>query len=224
MRVSPLEGHAIWASHYDTEPNPLLALETRTLCRFMKPIPLRRFVDVACGTGRWMSFLHARGGQVLGSDACEPMLKVAEAKQGLRGKCVLADATLLPFPRRFADLTLCSFAAGYVPDIARLVYELAAITRCGGRVVLTDLHPLAIAAGWKRSFRAGTNVYEIEHRTHSEERLFAAGECADLQLETHLQASFGEPERVLFERAGKREVFDEVSAIPAVWIGVWRTR
>jgi len=223
MRVSPLEGHAIWASHYDTEPNPLLALETRTLCRFMEPIPLRRFVDVACGTGRWMSYLHARGGDVLGSDACEPMLKVADNKRGLRGKCVVADATLLPFPRRFANVTLCSFAAGYVPDLARLVYQLAAVTRYGGRVIVTDLHPAAITAGWTRSFRVGTIVYEIEHVVHSEEQLFAAGKCAGLRLETHLQASFGEPERVLFERAGKGELFDQVSATPAVWIGVWRT-
>lgn len=224
MRVSPLEGHAIWASHYDAEPNPLLGLETRTLRRFMEPIPLRRFIDVACGTGRWMSYLHARGGDVLGTDACEPMLKVAKAKTGLRGKCVLADATLLPFPRRFADLTLCSFAAGYVPDLPRLVYELAAITQHGGRVIVADLHPLAVAAGWTRSFRVGANVYDIEHRTHSEEQLFAAGEYADLRLETQLNVSFGEPERVLFERAGKHEVFDQVSVIPAVWIGVWRTR
>ncbi|HEY1214182.1 MAG TPA: class I SAM-dependent methyltransferase [Bryobacteraceae bacterium] len=224
MRVSPLEGHAIWASHYDTEPNPLLALETRTLCRFMEPIPLRRFVDVACGTGRWMSYLYARGCDVLGSDACEPMLKVAEKKRGLQGKCVLADATLLPFARRFADVTLCSFAAGYVSDLSRLVCELAAITRSGGRVIITDLHPLAIAAGWRRSFRIGTTVYDIQHRTHSEEQLFQAGECANLRLDTHLQPSFGEPERELFERAGKGQVFDEVSAIPAVWIGVWRTR
>jgi malonyl-CoA O-methyltransferase len=222
MRVSSLEGHAIWASRYDTEPNPLLALEARTLCRFMEPVPFRRFVDVACGTGRWMSYLHARGGYVLGSDACEPMLKVAESKRGLRGKCVLADSTLLPFARLLADVTLCSFAAGYVPDVARLVYELAATTRHGGRVIVTDLHPLAAAAGWKRSFRIGTSVYDIEHLEHSEEELFAAGECADLRLEFHLHASFGEPERVLFERAGKGEVFDEVSTIPAVWIAVWR--
>lgn len=224
MRLSSLEGHAVWASHYDAEPNPLLALEARTLRQFMEPIPLRRFVDVACGTGRWMSYLHAHGGDVLGSDACEPMLRIAENRRGLRGRCVLAEATMLPIARRFADVTLCSFAAGYIPNLARLVCELAAITRHGGRVIVTDLHPLAVAAGWRRSFRVGTNVYDIEHVLHSEEQLFAAGERADLRLETHLQASFCESERELFERAGKSQVFDEVSRIPAVWIGVWRTR
>jgi malonyl-CoA O-methyltransferase len=224
MRVSPAEGHTLWARQYDAGPNPLLALEARTVRRFLEPIPERRFIDVACGTGRWMSYLQARGGYVFGCDLCKPMLKVAESKQALQGRCVLADATSLPFASRSADVTLCSFAAGYVPDVVQLVDELARATRFGGRVIVTDLHPLAPAAGWTRSFRVGTRIYEIEHVVHSEEQLYAAGERAGLRLETRLQVSFGEPERALFARAGKSEVFHSVAAIPAVWIGVWSTR
>jgi hypothetical protein len=43
-----------------------------------------------------------------------------------------------------------------------------------------------------------------------------------LELEAQLDASFGEPERTLFKRAGKEDLFYEVSKIPAVWIGVWK--
>lgn len=224
MQVSALQGHTIWAQQYDADINPLLALETRVLGRFLEPAPSRRFADVACGTGRWMSQLHHHGGVVFGSDACEAMLERAALKWGLRGKCVLAEATLLPFASHFADVTLCSFAASYVADLVLLMRELARITRYGGRVIVTDLHPSASAAGWTRSFRVGANRYELEDFKHSEELFRSAGELAGLRLEEQLDISFGEPEHMLFEKAGKGPSFCETSKIPAVWIGVWKAQ
>ena len=221
-RVSAIEGHTVWARGYDEEINPLLALETRAAAQFLDPVPFRCFVDVACGTGRWMRYLHANGGIAFGSDVCEAMLRVAERKPGLRGKCVLAEATLLPFTSGFADLSLCSFAAGYFPDLALAAREIARVTRRRGRVVITDLHPIALAAGWKRSFRVGATAYEIEHFKRSDEQFRSAGEHAGLELEEQLDVCFGEPERALFKKAGKEDIFYEVSKIPAVWIGVWR--
>ena len=221
MRVPVVEGHAIWARRYDEDINPLLALETRVASHFLDPVPFRRFVDVACGTGRWMHYLHVNGGIPFGGDVCEAMLRVAERKPGLHGKCVLAQATLLPFTTGFADLTLCSFAAGYFPDLAGAAREIARITRRCGRVVITDLHPLALAAGWKRSFRVGAAAYEIEHFNPSDKQFRSAGEHAGLELEEQLDVCFGEPERALFKKAGKEDLFYEVSKIPAVWIGVW---
>lgn len=221
MRVSAVEGHTIWAHAYDEEINPLLALESRVAGRFLDPVPFRRFVDVACGTGRWMRYLQANGGNPFGSDVCEAMLRVAERKPGLHGKCVLARANLLPFATGFADVTLCSFAAGYFSDLEVAAQEIARVTRHRGRVVITDLHPDAVAAGWKRSFRVGSGSYEIEHFKCSDQRFRSVGEQAGLELEEQMDVSFGEPERALFKRAGKEDLFYEVSKVPAVWIGVW---
>lgn len=222
MRVSAMEGHTIWAHQYDAEINPLLALDTRVASEFMGPVAFRRFVDVACGTGRWMRYLRERGGNVFGGDACEAMLSVAKRKGGLRGRCVLAQATLLPFIEGFADVTICSFAAGYLPDLTVAAHELARVTRHGGRVIVSDLHPFAVTAGWTRSFRVGPSVYEIEHFEHCDEQFRSAGKHAGLSLQKQLDVSFGEPERALFKRAGKEDLFYEVSKVPAVWIGVWQ--
>jgi ubiquinone/menaquinone biosynthesis C-methylase UbiE len=222
MRVSAMEGHTIWAHLYDAEINPLLALDTRVASKFMGPVPFMRFVDVACGTGRWMCYLCDRGGNVFGGDACEAMLTVAKQKRGLRDRCVLAEAACLPFIEGFADVTICSFAAGYLPDLTVAARELARVTRRGGRVIVSDLHPFAIAAGWTRSFRTGSSVYEIEHFKYSDEQFRSAGERAGLSLEHQLDVSFGEPERALFKRAGKEDLFYEISKVPAVWIGVWQ--
>jgi malonyl-CoA O-methyltransferase len=221
MRVSPLEAHEIWAPRYDSDINPLLALETRSLIELLGPVASRRFLDVACGTGRWMRYLEEHGGAVFGADLCQAMLRAGTLRDGTAGRHVQAEATLLPFPDSFADTTLCALAAGYLPDLRATLCELARVTRPGGRVIVTDLHPAAIDAGWTRSFRAGSRLYEIDHFAHTDNDFRQAGENAGLTLCRQLDAHFSDPERELFQAAGKERVFQVVSRIPAVWIGVW---
>jgi ubiquinone/menaquinone biosynthesis C-methylase UbiE len=220
MLVSAIEGHRLWADSYDASPNPLLALETRLLREMFGFAPSMRVVDVACGTGRWAAYFAARGADVLGIDFCREMLQYAPIN--LRGRLVLGRAEALPAASRIADLAICCFAAGYLSNLEQAIAEMARITRSGGRVVITDLHPAAVAAGWTRSFRANGGLYEIEHFGHSLERIGAATLQAGLKFAFQAHGRFGEPERPIFEAAGKRERFAEVSATPAVWIGGWR--
>ena len=221
MRVPALEAHRLWASTYDVELNPVVALESRTLADLLCPIDSQHFIDVACGTGRWMTHLRQRGGFVFGADASPEMLAQACCKRNLHGRLVLAEAACLPFQDRVADMTLCSFAAGYFPSLRAAMAEMARITKRGGRIVLSDLHPAGIAAGWTRSFRLGGSVYEIEHSNPSLDEFRSAGREASLQLRIQIDASFGDPERLIFRAAGKAHMFAELSVVPAVWIGIW---
>lgn len=222
MRVPVLEGHKLWAPTYDASLNPVVALESRMLADLLRrPISGRRFIDVACGTGRWMSHLRQYGGAVFGADASPEMLAHASYKNGLYGRLVLADAARLPFKDRFADVTLCSFAAAYFPSLGAAMAEMARITRRGGRIVLSDLHPAGVAAGWTRSFRSDESVYELEHSSPSLDEFRTAGKEANLQLRLQMDAHFGEPERLIFRAAGKAQAFAELSLTPAVWIGIW---
>ena len=210
MVVSPLEGHRIWAPEYDRGLNPLLALEERVVPRF----PASRIIDVACGTGRWTARLGA-----IGIDLCEEMLRQRSHNAALRGRFALADAAALPFASGVSDLTLCSFAIAYIQNLAAAVSEMARVTRPGGRVVISDLHPAAIAAGWTRSFRSAGVLYELEHPPGAvEETLLAARRCG-LELSLRREACFGEPERPIFEAAGKP--LEQVAGTPAVWLAVW---
>jgi ubiquinone/menaquinone biosynthesis C-methylase UbiE len=222
--VSALEGHRLWAPAYDADPNPVLALESRVLGEKLEPIPQRRFVDIACGTGRWMSYIQQRGGTVFGIDLSGEMLAEARRKSRLRGSLALADAACLPFRTGFADVTLCSFAAGYLPHLNDCFAELARITIAGGNVIVSDLHPQGIALGWTRSFRAGTTHYEMQHFSPTVDRLRAAGAFAGLTFQQDLDVYFGEEERQLFVASGKEARFASVRMIPAVWIGVWVKR
>lgn len=192
ITISPREGYRLWAATYENTPNPIVSLIDRHL-----EIPPGRLIDVASGTGRWV----ARTGG-FGADLSREML--------LRGprRVVQADARELPFADAVADVTLCVLALGYMSPIEHAIAELHRITRPGGWIIAADLHPDAIAAGWIRSFRSEGEVYEIENRPYR-----PAGAT---------DYFFGEPERVIYEQAGRTDLFEQIRATPAVWIKRWR--
>jgi malonyl-CoA O-methyltransferase len=221
MNVSAMEGHRNWAASYDAGPNPLLALETRLLLERLSPTPPARFIDVACGTGRWMARAQNWGSRVFGVDFCPEMLLQASRKQGLSGSLALADACSIPLADGAADLTLCSFALGYLPSPQPAIAEMTRVSCPGGRVVVADLHPCALNAGWTRSFRSNGHNYEIDHYHHPNRAWDAAAEAASLTLDWRIEACFGEPERKIFREAGKDSSFQELSRIPALLAMCW---
>jgi ubiquinone/menaquinone biosynthesis C-methylase UbiE len=221
MQVSAIEGHRNWAASYDAGPNPLLALETRLLLERLSPLTATRFLDIACGTGRWMLWAQQCGSRAFGVDFCAEMLLEASRKPGLAGCLSLADACRLPVADGAADLTLCSFALGYLASPHQAFAEMARVSRRGGHVVVTDLHPRALAAGWKRSFRSDGQVFEMDHHLHPIAAWVAAAESAGLSLGWCLEASFGDPEQEIFREAGKESLFAELTRIPALLAMSW---
>jgi SAM-dependent methyltransferase len=221
MLVSALEGHQRWAPLYDSHPNPLLSLEMRVLSELLPPVAGQCFLDVACGTGRWMSYLHQRGAHVFGVDVCAEMLAEAQRKPLARGRSVLGDASRLPFRSGAVDTVLCSFALGYFAELQSAVAEMARVARPGARVIISDLHPERVSNGWTRSFRLGADVHEMEHFGPSPEQLRAAGQAGGLKLHTQIESCVGEPERPHFRAAGKEHVYFSLTEVPAVWVGIW---
>jgi SAM-dependent methyltransferase len=213
ISISPREGHQIWAASYDAELNPLLALEARTLAPLLAPLAGARVVDVACGTGRWLKHVRACGAQAVGIDFCAEML----ASCG--GGVALADAARMPFPDGFADVAICAFALGYLePDS---LAELARIVRRGGRVFVTDVHPAALERGWTRGFRRGGEVYQLRHRPY---RLSDIIRSPGLDLISLHEPLFGDPERMIFEQAGKAGAFEDSLRTPAIFAAQWLRR
>jgi ubiquinone/menaquinone biosynthesis C-methylase UbiE len=172
-------------------------------------------IDVACGTGRWM--MQSRGADVVGIDTSWEMLAVAARKAGLAGRLVLGLAGRLPFGDGVADIALCSMAMNYFPSLPEALAEMARVVRRGGRVVVSDLHPDAVAAGWKRSFRSAGSSYEIEHQSFGVEQIHEAAAQFSLDSAWQLDAYFGTPERPIFQDAGKEFLL----AYPALHIACW---
>lgn len=221
MLVAPLEGYRMWARTYDSTPNPLLALERRLMKGLLKSVRGQIVIDVACGTGYWTRMLEQAGAIVFGFDQCPEMIDQAHRIDEDQGRYFLADVLAAAVRSKTADLTLCSLAASYFPDLTMAMSEMARITRPGGRVIVSDMHPAAMAAGWKRSYRAAQDVFEIEHRQWSQQAFIDAARTAGLEPLEHFDEAFAEPERALFAAAGREHMFENAKRVPAIRITTW---
>ena len=215
--VSAAEGYRLWADTWDDTPSPIAALEERSLLPWIAALEPRRAVDVGCGTGRWTGRLPA-----IGIDASAAMLAVAARKPGLRGRLAVGEATALPVADAAADLLLCALTFGHIRDQVAALHEFARVLQPGGTLLLTDFHPEAAAHGWRRTFRRDGTVYELENHPYSVAQLCAM--AAGLKLTGAADAYIGEPERALFERAGRPELFAAACAMPAVLLTRWVRR
>ncbi len=221
VRVSVSEGYRLWSQTYDFEPNPLLALEFRILTGKLLPLKGKVFLDVGCGTGRWMAYAASMGAKPVGVDLSFEMLSAARLKVQLGGRLIRAHGCDLPLPDQFADLVISSFSVGYTDCLGRQLQELNRVARRGARIVVSDLHPRACQLGWRRSFRYKSQVYEIEHRCYAVDQLLEAGRTAGMTLRDVLEPHFGEPEYRTMREAGKAGSIDEVSSVPAVLAVEW---
>ena len=213
IAVSAAEGYQLWAHTWDSTPSPIVAVEERALMPWIAALRPRRAVDVGCGTGRWTVRLGA-----IGIDASPAMLSVAAGKPGLRGRLAVADAIALPVATACCDVALCALTLGHVRNRMPAMAELARILEPGGTLLLTDFHPAAAAQGWRRTFRRDGVVYELENYPYTLDQLRTPG----LALRRSFEATIGEPERPLFERAGRPELFNEAARIPAVLLSLWK--
>jgi hypothetical protein len=165
-----------------------------------------------------MSYLKTARASVFGVDASHEMLRQAERKHGLRGRSVMGNVNAMPIRNDAADLAICSFTFGYLAVVETALLELARIAR---RIIVSDLHPDAVRAGWTRSFRAGDRVHELRHYEHPIAELDECARRAGLRRAWRVEASFGDPERSIYQRAGKESVFESVCLIPAVLVTAW---
>ena len=209
MLVSADEGYRLWAPTYDQAPNPVTALESRVLAEQLGELAGKHVLDVACGTGRWAKYAGDRGAQVLGIDRSPAMLQRCPVR------AALADAEALPVAGQWADIAICALAFGYLDSPMR---ELMRVTKPGGFIFVSDVHPKALDRQWKQSFRSGSQIYEIAHRRYD---LFELLHTDGLRLAALLEPCFGTPELEIFRRANKESSFAEMSEVPAIFMAHW---
>ena len=206
--LSSADAYPRLAAHYDAALNPVLALEARLLASILPDIEGLLVADVAAGTGRWSKYCRQRGARVVSVDLCHEMLRQAP------GDRVQADVRRTPLRDACVDLTICSLGIGYAPEC---LTELARVTRPGGTLLVSDLHPEAMRRGWRRSFEVGGELIEVASHAYALSDL----QALRLQPVRLLEAGFGEPERQIFERTGKSSRFEELRALPAVFVAQW---
>ena len=198
--------YRLWAPSYSTE-NAVSAVEER-LVRAMTPsLADARLLDAGCGTGRRL--LAADAKSAIGIDLSEDMLAFARRTCPPAMRFVAGDVRAMPLANAGSDVTWCRLVIGHLPECAPAYRELARVTAPGGRVIVTDFHPEAYAAGHRRTFRAGGVVHEVEHYLHRLEDHFAAATDAGLHPEEVVHGSISADEWRFYEAAGRAALFDE---------------
>src|SRR5438067_5903853 len=153
--VDTRDGYDRWATTYDDEANPLLALEEPEADRALGDVAGLDVLDVGTGTGRHALRLAARGARVTAVDFSERMLAKARAKaRADRVRFENHDVTQpLPYPDTSFDRVLSALVLEHVPDVAAFLRELGRVTRPDGRIVVTAMHPAMFLRGVSARFR-----------------------------------------------------------------------
>lgn len=146
-------GYRLWAVTYDDLPNPLVDLEEPVVRSMIDRIASGIAVDAACGTGRHVAYLRERGHDVVAIDSSPAMLAKARERTP-SAEIRLGDLLHLPVADGGADLAVCALALTHFPDLALPVTELSRVVRQGGHVILSDVHPIAVATGAHAFFRS----------------------------------------------------------------------
>ena len=184
--LAPIEAYELWAAHYPAHAhNPVMRSEERAMLAVLPDdLTGATVVDAGCGSGRYVRHVLGRGAaRVHGVDLSPAMLARAatELASGM-SRVVLSEGGLdaLPLDDAIADLTVCGLTIGHVETLQPALAELCRVTRPGGHVVCSDVHPIGHALGWLRDFKAGGRRYAARHTPHLYSHWHAA--CARLGL------------------------------------------
>ena len=210
----------LWAQVYDTQSNPLLMLEERSVTPLLPHLSGGDLLDVGCGTGRWLTRLEALSpASLTGTDCSTSMLERARAKIHATTKLEQRDCSTLPGDDASKSFVMASFVLSYLSDLHGFASECARVLRPDGWVLISDMHPdTATQRGWTRSFRVEGEKFEIAVRSRSLDEIVSAFQYYGLELRVLTEPSFEEPERPIFEKAGKLTDFEGLAGIAAIYV------
>lgn len=187
--LEPRNAYALWAASYPPRAhNPVMRAEERAMLALL-PADLhgQSVLDVGCGSGRYMLHALDRGAsRITGVDLSVEMLERASAELGVNGRGVAIDLVQgnlerLPVPDACADVTICGLTIGHVDRLQPALAELRRVTRPGGFVLCSDVHPIGHALGWARDFKSGGRHLAVKHTPHLYSEWHAA--CAAVRLD-----------------------------------------
>jgi cytosine/adenosine deaminase-related metal-dependent hydrolase/ubiquinone/menaquinone biosynthesis C-methylase UbiE len=222
--VSPAQPDASifnrWAQVYDAQCNPLLLLEERKAAPLLPFLRGGNVLDVGCGTGRWLTHMEAlHPASLMGIDCSRVMLKQARKKILPTTKLEHGHSSALPGEDAWYNLVTASFLLSYVKDLQAFAFECARVVRPGGWLLLSDMHPVTAAErNWNRSFHVDGTTVDIAAHSRSLPEIITAFERNGFAVRVFIEPAFEEPERLIFEHAGKLAEYEELAGIPAIYI------
>lgn len=147
-------GYDRWAAVYDTDGNPLQALEEPAVRAAVGDPRGLTILDLGCGTGRHALWLAAAGATVTAVDFSEGMLAEARRKPGAAAVRFVAHdlARPLPFPAASFDLVVSGLVLEHLADLDLFFREARRVLKPGGRAVVSAMHPAMFLRGTQARF------------------------------------------------------------------------
>jgi len=162
--VPTRDGYDRWAATYDTDGNPLIALEEPRVDEMLGDVRGLSVLDIGCGTGRHAIRLARRGAVVQAVDFSPAMLERARAKaNGADVSFQVHDLSKpLPFADGIFDRVVCGLVIDHIADLPGLFGEMRRVCRKSGCTVISVMHPAMMLKGVQARFvdgETGERVY-----------------------------------------------------------------
>ena len=205
LLVPVREGYDLWAKVYDTNANPLIALEAPEVVRMLGEVRGLAIADIGAGTARHSIRLAAAGAKVTALDLSSGMIATARAKPGIeRVQFVIADCSAtLPLRDQTFDRVLSCLLADHVPSLDPFLAELARICRRDGFIVLSTVHPAMHLKGVRARFTdpaSGQKIYPASYEFTISDYVMAATR-AQLRFDEMCERAFDEHQAAKLPRA-----------------------
>ncbi len=211
-------GYAGWAASYDHEPdNDTIAVEEPAVRALLDDLPPGPVLDGACGTGRHAAYLVAAGREVTGVDASPEML--ARARGRLPAVELLeGDLAALPVPDATFAGAVCALALAHLPDMGPALAELSRVLRPGGRLVVSNPHPLATGVlGWRAVYTGGGQRLTIPEYPHLHSDYVKGFAAAGLEVRRLIEPRLSAREARARAKHGYEDAFEQaLTGLPAV--------
>ncbi len=157
------QGYNQWAQQYDTDNNPLLALEEQVIPQLWGDVKNKVIADLGCGTGRNTVKLLTAGATVEAVDFSEKMLDKARRKtDGNNVTFHCMDLTeQLHFRKGQFDGLLINLVLEHIEKLEPIFSECKRITRNGGFILVSEMHPMMRLKDAQASYRNFDNKKKI---------------------------------------------------------------
>jgi ubiquinone/menaquinone biosynthesis C-methylase UbiE len=216
LETSP--GYTAWSPSYDERMNPLVLAEQPAMSALLDGIPSGRALDAACGTGRLTRMLVDHRHEVTGIDVSEAMLE--RARKNVPEATLRAGSLLdLPFPDASFDVVCCALALTHVLLLEPAIAELTRVLSAGGVLLLSDVHPVAVATGSHAFFRYpddSRGVVRNELHWHGE--YLDAFASAGLRVRRCLEPRFSQKVLEAFTSKGRTPALVHLLGLPYVLV------
>ncbi len=143
-----------WSSHYDTDHNRTRDLDAQIFRTHGPSVRGRAVLELGCGTGKNTELLAATCREVTALDISAGMLAIARERiTASHVQFVEQDISApWPVPSATIDLVVSNLVLEHVQDLRPVYAEAARVLRKGGKLYLSELHPMRQLRGTQARF------------------------------------------------------------------------